>query len=219
MNFYWITKCTTTGYFFPLFPRKGGRRKKKNEVAKPVLYNFFTIQSIFTFKFTGQHIKKDNQLPMSSANESFDGIHESQGFRSNNDLEMESNDLINGEDYLRKGNADLISKSDNVKEKRDDIKSRTIDPINGVDLTKSKIEDIIGENDDLCNNSNGLISDIDDLVRSTDLLSDKDEVSDIDDLESGSDDLCDTVNDDSIELESKNHDDKRYILIIRGFCF
>ena len=157
---------------------------------------------------------------MSSANERFDGIHESQVFRSNNDLEMESNDVLNGEDYLiRKGNAHLISNSDHVKEKSDDFKSRTIDPVNGVDLTKSNMEDIIGENNDLCNNSNELISDIDELVRSNDLVSDKEEVSDIDDLESGSDDLCDTVNDDSIELESKNNDDKRYILILRGFCF
>ena len=156
---------------------------------------------------------------MSSANKSFDGIHESQDFRSNNDFKMDSNEVINGKDYLRKGNADLISNSDNVKGKSDDFVSRTIDPINGVDLTKSKMDDIIVKNGDLCSNSNELISDIDDLVRSSDPASDKDEVSDIDDLESGSDDLCDTVNDDSIELESKNHDDKRYILIIRGFCF
>ena len=40
---YWMTKCTTTGTFLPLFSSlltKEGR-SKENEVAKPVLNPFF----------------------------------------------------------------------------------------------------------------------------------------------------------------------------------
>ena len=47
---YWITKCTTTGYFLTLFlfpPKKMRGEEKENEVAKPV---YFRIQSIFTQK-------------------------------------------------------------------------------------------------------------------------------------------------------------------------
>ena len=48
---YWITKCTTTDYFLPLFSsllKKKREEEKENEVAKPVLNHFFSGSNRFS---------------------------------------------------------------------------------------------------------------------------------------------------------------------------
>ena len=51
MKIYWISKCTTTGYSFPLFSflLKKSEEEKENERAKPVLSNYYlVVHLIFT---------------------------------------------------------------------------------------------------------------------------------------------------------------------------